>query len=208
MIRRPPRSTLFPYTTLFRSTHTHHRVARSDPRADRRSGAVVRKLARDRTRGAARVGAGRPARAPRRRAGVAAVSFPWSVRFPNVVSEPGTTHISPKGFRSSSVRIGTKFGANPIARSDAIIPMYQMIHMALSPQPNPRRCGFQVRNCPRRRRWNWGLLRYVRRKSPRCDFPATAGMLTAGSANLTHALTVEATAEDRWRHGRTPPASA
>src|SRR4029434_11336018 len=23
MIRRPPRSTLFPYTTLFRSTHTH-----------------------------------------------------------------------------------------------------------------------------------------------------------------------------------------
>src|SRR2546427_19925 len=29
MIRRPPRSTLFPYTTLFRSTgvHCHHRVA-------------------------------------------------------------------------------------------------------------------------------------------------------------------------------------
>src|SRR2546422_6085895 len=26
MIRRPPRSTLFPYTTLFRS-HVHHRIA-------------------------------------------------------------------------------------------------------------------------------------------------------------------------------------
>src|SRR2546422_1414466 len=24
MIRRPPRSTLFPYTTLFRSSHSHH----------------------------------------------------------------------------------------------------------------------------------------------------------------------------------------
>jgi hypothetical protein len=35
------------------------------------------------------------------------------------------------------VRIGTKLGASPIARSDAIIPMYQMIHIALSPQPNP-----------------------------------------------------------------------
>src|SRR3712207_8994313 len=26
MIRRPPRSTLFPYTTLFRSAHAHHAV--------------------------------------------------------------------------------------------------------------------------------------------------------------------------------------
>src|SRR3989442_7459877 len=26
MIRRPPRSTLFPYTTLFRSTGCHHKV--------------------------------------------------------------------------------------------------------------------------------------------------------------------------------------
>src|SRR2546430_3992470 len=43
MIRRPPRSTLFPYTTLFRS-HEPHRdlpVAGAGPRADRR---------RDRTR--------------------------------------------------------------------------------------------------------------------------------------------------------------
>src|ERR1019366_10037068 len=30
MIRRPPRSTLFPYTTLFRSVHPHGRV-RSGP---------------------------------------------------------------------------------------------------------------------------------------------------------------------------------
>src|SRR2546422_4513324 len=28
MIRRPPRSTLFPYTTLFRSSHKHYREAR------------------------------------------------------------------------------------------------------------------------------------------------------------------------------------
>src|SRR5256885_9879492 len=27
MIRRPPRSTLFPYTTLFRSVRHHHRLA-------------------------------------------------------------------------------------------------------------------------------------------------------------------------------------
>src|SRR5437588_8792843 len=27
MIRRPPRSTLFPYTTLFRSTRPHHALA-------------------------------------------------------------------------------------------------------------------------------------------------------------------------------------
>src|SRR3712207_8113944 len=28
MIRRPPRSTLFPYTTLFRSLHSYYKVAR------------------------------------------------------------------------------------------------------------------------------------------------------------------------------------
>src|SRR3712207_9358177 len=32
MIRRPPRSTLFPYTTLFRSLQLHHPVARLVPR--------------------------------------------------------------------------------------------------------------------------------------------------------------------------------
>jgi hypothetical protein len=45
--------------------------------------------------------------------------------------------MSPYGFRSSSVRIGTKLGASPMARSDAIIPMYQMIHIAPSPQTEP-----------------------------------------------------------------------
>src|SRR3712207_7046307 len=36
MIRRPPRSTLFPYTTLFRSVvlHDHHRSARGERRRD------------------------------------------------------------------------------------------------------------------------------------------------------------------------------
>src|SRR2546430_11428465 len=38
MIRRPPRSTLFPYTTLFRSRWRHHGAARprGDPGFDRR----------------------------------------------------------------------------------------------------------------------------------------------------------------------------
>src|SRR5258705_4832183 len=40
MIRRPPRSTLFPYTTLFRSTKQFHRRNdhRLDPPAQRRLG--------------------------------------------------------------------------------------------------------------------------------------------------------------------------
>src|SRR3712207_8172304 len=37
MIRRPPRSTLFPYTTLFRS---HHRGARAQRHEDLRGGRV------------------------------------------------------------------------------------------------------------------------------------------------------------------------
>src|SRR5688572_32329085 len=32
MIRRPPRSTLFPYTTLFRSTSRRQRAAATEPR--------------------------------------------------------------------------------------------------------------------------------------------------------------------------------
>src|SRR2546425_3313767 len=35
MIRRPPRSTLFPYTTLFRSLGAHDMALRVDPRARR-----------------------------------------------------------------------------------------------------------------------------------------------------------------------------
>src|SRR3989454_5495646 len=38
MIRRPPRSTLFPYTTLFRSPHHGRRVRDEKPRAPRRRG--------------------------------------------------------------------------------------------------------------------------------------------------------------------------
>src|SRR5262249_3623912 len=92
------------------------------------------------------------------RHGGAPVSPLWefrcrSSRVPSVATEPGihnhcrrfsghaasrrrgitTGHMSPKGFRSSSILIGTRLGASPIARSDAIIPMYQMIHMAPSP---------------------------------------------------------------------------
>src|ERR1043165_2504739 len=36
MIRRPPRSTLFPYTTLFRSPRASRREPRQGPRASRR----------------------------------------------------------------------------------------------------------------------------------------------------------------------------
>src|SRR5256885_3752400 len=55
MIRRPPRSTLFPYTTLFRSPDRHvHRVParavrpREDPSAPVRVPAVFRRLSRTR----------------------------------------------------------------------------------------------------------------------------------------------------------------
>src|SRR2546426_3656246 len=50
MIRRPPRSTLFPYTTLFRSVEAvrhavqvrvHRTTLRVDQRADRRIGALI-----------------------------------------------------------------------------------------------------------------------------------------------------------------------
>src|SRR5690348_17438823 len=36
MIRRPPRSTLFPYTTLFRSQHAHGKVGPAEDRLPRR----------------------------------------------------------------------------------------------------------------------------------------------------------------------------
>src|SRR5690348_18499695 len=45
MIRRPPRSTLFPYTTLFRSDAFEERVDDADP--DRRLIAAVQKLVQD-----------------------------------------------------------------------------------------------------------------------------------------------------------------
>src|SRR2546427_989558 len=40
MIRRPPRSTLFPYTTLFRSDHPAYQL-RTEPAETKASGAVV-----------------------------------------------------------------------------------------------------------------------------------------------------------------------
>src|SRR5256885_11098051 len=43
MIRRPPRSTLFPYTTLFRSRVDHRRAPRHERIAARRRGAQARR---------------------------------------------------------------------------------------------------------------------------------------------------------------------
>src|SRR5260370_9269245 len=40
MIRRPPRSTLFPYTTLFRSVAAHHRLDVAGLRIDGEQGAL------------------------------------------------------------------------------------------------------------------------------------------------------------------------
>src|SRR3712207_6957108 len=63
MIRRPPRSTLFPYTTLFRSSQHRRGVRPAASAADRRT--VRPAVAADRTRG--RVSARRPGRmSPRR----------------------------------------------------------------------------------------------------------------------------------------------
>src|SRR5690349_24240641 len=42
MIRRPPRSTLFPYTTLFRSVAAHERLRQRVLRSGRGDGAVGR----------------------------------------------------------------------------------------------------------------------------------------------------------------------
>src|SRR3712207_8074105 len=66
MIRRPPRSTLFPYTTLFRSLRARPRPAGRGPGGRRAVGdAAVRRGARDEppVRGGAR--AGRLRRVPR-----------------------------------------------------------------------------------------------------------------------------------------------
>src|SRR5256885_8430984 len=45
MIRRPPRSTLFPYTTLFRSSVPHRRHRGADRRRDDRAGVRSRRAA-------------------------------------------------------------------------------------------------------------------------------------------------------------------
>src|SRR5256885_12015356 len=45
MIRRPPRSTLFPYTTLFRSVQLFQRAVRADQRTDGGGAMVVLDLA-------------------------------------------------------------------------------------------------------------------------------------------------------------------
>src|SRR5690242_21431844 len=47
MIRRPPRSTLFPYTTLFRS-HAHGLPVVHRPRPDRHAGPALHDVARRR----------------------------------------------------------------------------------------------------------------------------------------------------------------
>src|SRR2546430_9358625 len=44
MIRRPPRSTLFPYTTLFRSREDRDRIAQSDAAAFSRGAACGRNI--------------------------------------------------------------------------------------------------------------------------------------------------------------------
>src|SRR5208282_6128258 len=46
MIRRPPRSTLFPYTTLFRSSPREHPTARRAPRGPVRPRGLDRKSTR------------------------------------------------------------------------------------------------------------------------------------------------------------------
>src|SRR3712207_8412210 len=71
MIRRPPRSTLFPYTTLFRSTRGHGRGELTVLASDRRWLERNRKLAPagpDRCLAVSpgRAGGVRPARDPRR----------------------------------------------------------------------------------------------------------------------------------------------
>src|SRR3712207_6930340 len=65
MIRRPPRSTLFPYTTLFRSAGLRAR-ARRDPRAARERGSGARRVPRAAAAGGADRGGHRPRLVDRR----------------------------------------------------------------------------------------------------------------------------------------------
>jgi hypothetical protein len=124
--------------TRRRRAHAHRRPARADPGADRRSGAIIGKLARRRARCSARARTRRPARAARRRAGVAALGDRGEA--PRLKMRPAT-HISPKGGRSSSVRTDTTLGASPIARIDATIAIYMNDPHGPAPRPNPRPVG-------------------------------------------------------------------
>src|SRR3712207_7553729 len=72
MIRRPPRSTLFPYTTLFRSLHRGQRLLAAGPGRGRRAGGHARVGGFGGARG------GRGAAPPRRPGGVAAGLGPRS----------------------------------------------------------------------------------------------------------------------------------
>src|SRR6266536_3426866 len=87
MIRRPPRSTLFPYTTLFRSGRP---ATRSGGRRARRGGQppAARRTAWPRHRTASRA----PAPAPR---GRAAHRRPWPIplRSPAVPAAPGSAAV-------------------------------------------------------------------------------------------------------------------
>src|SRR3712207_8848257 len=67
MIRRPPRSTLFPYTTLFRSRRGRRRALRPDRRlGERRGHEPVGSVRGDPGGHAAAARRGRPARRPAR----------------------------------------------------------------------------------------------------------------------------------------------
>src|SRR2546428_4793292 len=62
MIRRPPRSTLFPYTTLFRSPRLRLRFQAVDPRAGRRLGRHELAVPHDRVANLVEHGAVQPGR--------------------------------------------------------------------------------------------------------------------------------------------------
>src|SRR3712207_9005191 len=65
MMRRPPRSTLFPYTTLFRSARPRRAAARLLVRPRRRAAVAARLGGRRLGRGAAQGAGGRAARGHR-----------------------------------------------------------------------------------------------------------------------------------------------
>lgn len=105
--------------------------------------------------------------------------------------------MSPYGFRSSSVRIGTKLGASPMARSDAIIPMYQMIHIALLP-PKGTHGAAGSRSGTVHAEGGGIAACCVRLGGKACDVTFRQRRERADSdPRPHHALTMEATAEDR-----------
>src|SRR3989449_5371644 len=88
MIRRPPRSTLFPYTTLFRSLEVNPRASRTVPFVSKATGVPLAKLAAAVMAGRTLDGLGIPDDRPLPGGAVKEAVFPFT-KLPGVGTLPG-----------------------------------------------------------------------------------------------------------------------